>query len=139
LANVTRSPNNAVTLLASSFLETIKPSTNLKFNLLWSYGSFLDDIPRRLGTNEALDTSVAALVCAHPDLCSRRKVTIEALNKYSRALKTLRMYLDTPAMACTTETLCAVMLLLMCQVGLLSGHFVEASTKVIIGIYRRLS
>lgn len=108
--------NTKVTLLANSLLDTIKPSTNLKFNLAWSYGIFLEEIPRRLGKNEALDTSVAALVSAHSDLCSRRReVSIDTLNKYSCALKTLREYLDAPITACATETLCAVMLLLICQ------------------------
>jgi hypothetical protein len=39
--------------LLSSFVETMKPTTSMNFNLAWTYGGFLEEIPRRLGRNEA--------------------------------------------------------------------------------------
>ena len=114
---VSRMPNSEKTLLAGAFIETIKWSTSLKYNLAWTYGLFLEDVPRRLGINKALDASVAALLSAHSSLCSHRRVGIEGLTKYSHALMILREYLDDPVTACASETLCAVMLLLICQVS----------------------
>ncbi|KAF2185308.1 hypothetical protein K469DRAFT_726837 [Zopfia rhizophila CBS 207.26] len=122
---VPSTPSNELTLMANAFIETISKSTDLRFNLAWTYGFFLDDVPRRLGTNEALDASVMALVDAHSNFCSYRGVTTSVLIKYSRALNKLRVCLDDPIKACASETLCAVMLLLICQgfIGINKGRF----------------
>lgn len=108
-------PSNELALMTNAFVSTISVSTDLRFNLAWWYGIFLEDIPKRLGINKALDASVMALTETHLDFCSRRPPTPKALLRYSIALRTLRFYLDEPANACTTETLCAVMVLLICQ------------------------
>lgn len=75
------------------------------------------EIPRRMNENEALDTAVNALICSHSNFCARQAVSAETLSSYSRALRSLRYCLDDPGKASQTETLCAVMLLLICQVG----------------------
>ncbi|OBT64795.1 hypothetical protein VE03_06494 [Pseudogymnoascus sp. 23342-1-I1] len=90
-------------------------STSVRFNLVYWYGEFLQDIPARLGTNEALDSSVKALTASHSSYCLYNRATPEALVKYSAALRILRFYLDDPIKARSSETLCAVMLLLICQ------------------------
>ncbi|KAH8598413.1 hypothetical protein B0O99DRAFT_538505 [Bisporella sp. PMI_857] len=112
---VPQSPSNHLTLLSSSFFNTIKTTTSFKFNLLWTYGSFLEHIPQRLGNNAALDSAVNALVGAHSDICLRREISTSTLARYSRALRALRQYLDDPVKACAAETLCAVLILLTCQ------------------------
>jgi hypothetical protein len=117
VTEVPRTPNSEITLLASAFIGTIKWSTSLKYNLAWAYGLFLEDVPQRLGINKALDASAAALLSAHSSFCSHRRVGIEGLTKYSHALMILRECLDDPVTACASETLCAVMLLLICQVS----------------------
>jgi len=78
-------------------------------------------IPQRLGVNEALDTSVKALISTHTYYCLRQENITEALTKYSRALYVLRVSLDDPIQARTPEVLCAVYLLLICQ-GLLGTY-----------------
>ena len=75
------------------------------------------EIPRRMNENEALDAAVNALVCSHSNFCARKAVSVETLSSYSHALRSLRHCLDDPGKASQTETLCAVMLLLICQVG----------------------
>lgn len=72
-------------------------------------------MPRRLGTNEALDRAVDAVTSAHTDFCTRKHGSVQALTKYSAALRTLRVYLDDPVHAQETNTLAAVMILLICQ------------------------
>ena len=135
IGGVPRSPNNELIWLANSFIDTIKASTSLRYNLAWTYGGFLEDIPRRLGTNEALDTAVRALLSGHASLCLHREVSIEALTKYSHALQKLRVYLDDPIKACASETLCAVMLLMMCQVSIITTVLHSHLTP--LGLYWR--
>ncbi|KAJ5548181.1 transcriptional regulator family: Fungal Specific TF [Penicillium frequentans] len=113
---------NDLSSLANRFIKTIKPSTDLRYNLWWTFGMYLEDIPRRLGTNEALDRSIEALTAAHAGFCgvNRQGATVEALTSYSQALKILRIYLDDRVHAQSSNTLCAVMILLICQLFL--GH-----------------
>lgn len=108
---------NGAPFLARAFIETIRGTTDLRYNLGWSYGFYLYDIPRRLGTNEALDSSADALVTAHSSFCLQGFISVETLVKYSRALNVLRKYLDDPVKARTSDTLGAVALLLICQVS----------------------
>lgn len=116
----TATPTNDLSSLANRFIKTIKPSTDLRYNLWWTFGVYLEDIPRRLGTNEALDRSIEALTAAHAGFCgvNRQGATVEALTSYSQALKTLRIYLDDRVHAQSSNTLCAVMILLICQLFL---------------------
>ncbi|KAE8553763.1 hypothetical protein TMatcc_006783 [Talaromyces marneffei ATCC 18224] len=120
-------PSNKTTILTSQFIQAIKLTTNLKYNLAWAYGFFLFEIPRRMNENEALDTAVNALICAHSNFCAGSGVSVKTLSSYSRALRSLRNCLDDREKASTSETLCAVMLLLICQnlngsEGRWSGH-----------------
>lgn len=65
-------PGNELTILTSAFVRTIKRSTDLRYNLWWSFGSFLEGVPRRLGTNDALDRAVDPLATSHTDFCMTR-------------------------------------------------------------------
>lgn len=74
-------------------------------------------VPCRLGINGALDAAVDALVTTHMGFSCSREISVESLVKYSRALGALRKCLDDPILAVASETLCAVSLLLIIQVG----------------------
>ncbi|KAK2760762.1 hypothetical protein FQN54_001998 [Arachnomyces sp. PD_36] len=115
LTPIPASPSSGTDLLASAWVGAIKGATDLRYNLGWSYGAYLYDIPQRLGRNEALDISVDTLATAHSTFCSQGLVSVEGITKYSRALSVLRTYLNDPIKARTPETLCAVSLLLICQ------------------------
>lgn len=119
---VPHTPSSALSLTMSEFVGTMTTSTAVRFNLTYWYGEFLRDIPARLGRNEALDSAVKALTAAHSSFCLHNRATPEALVKYSAALRTLRFYLDDPVKACSSETLCAVMLLLICQVSYVENN-----------------
>jgi len=111
-----QSPQNELNLLIGAMVPAIRRSTDFKNSLFWTYGDFLEDVPRRLGLNEALDASAAVLVSAHADFCSNGLITPQTLGKYSQGLQKLRICLDHPVQASSTETLCAVMILIICQV-----------------------
>lgn len=114
---MTHSPCNAQTLLTNALIDKLKPSADLRYHLSWTYGGYLEDIPKRLGRSDALDAAVDALVYAHSHYASGRKeLCPEVLRRYSHAIATLRISLDDPLQARTANTLCAVTLLLLCHV-----------------------
>jgi hypothetical protein len=113
---IAANPINSATLLGQRLVAAIKPQTDLRYNLAWAFGGYLVRVPQRLGVNEALDAAVDALVTAHQTFASCKVITVSSLTKYSRALKALRRCLDNPLTAGTSETLCAVSVLLLVQV-----------------------
>ncbi|RDW80927.1 hypothetical protein BP5796_05625 [Coleophoma crateriformis] len=130
LQQLLHKPSNEMTHLTSALIGKLDASDDIRYHLCWTYGDYLGDIPKRLGTNEALDTAVAALISAHSCLGPRpgKFATPESIQKYGHALMALRILLDNPVRAREPETLCAVMLLMICQSfigvhrGRLAGH-----------------
>jgi len=116
--DISHSPSNELTRLVDAFTERLHLFSDLRYSLTWAYGGFLADVPRRLGQNEALDAAASALLTSHLRfLTPMDKVTSQALSQYSHTLNALRTCLDDPIEACTANTLCAVMILLICQVS----------------------
>lgn len=111
-------PSTEISLLTVRFGQIIKRSTDPRYNVWWSFGPFLEDVPRRLGANEALDRAIDVLTESHADVCNKRVGSVAALTKYSSALRTLRVYLEDPHHARDSNTLCAVMVLLIAQMFL---------------------
>ena len=109
-----QSPSNETTTIAGAFISTLEVK-DLRYDLS-CYGAFIKDIPKRLGSNAALDASVNVLTSAFSSLYTRQQ-SLMTLSRYVNALKTLRHCLNDPSQACTANTLCAVYLLLICQVG----------------------
>lgn len=107
-------PSNEMTTVASAFLAVLEV-TDIRFDIS-IYGDFLKEIPRRLGTNEALDASVCALATAFSSIHSRQQSTA-MLNGYGKALNSLRVCLNDPAKAQSPDTLCALYLVMICQVS----------------------
>jgi hypothetical protein len=106
-------PNNELDSVTDGFLSAIAV-TDIRFDLS-IYGAFLEDIPRRLGRNEALDAAVQALTTALPSVRSHQYST-NMYKTYMGALRQLRYCLSDPEKAASPETLCAVYLIMICQV-----------------------
>lgn len=105
------------TRLAAAFVERIYPLVDIRVQLLWNFGDFLEHIPCRLGTNAALDAASDALVAAHKRFCAgHRHPDPKLLAKHSRALHVLRHDLNDTVKAHASETLCAIMLLMITEV-----------------------
>lgn len=115
---LSRAPSNARTIVTNALVSALEV-TDLRYSLI-CYGGFVKDIPRRLGTNDALDASVGALTSAFSSL-QRRRQSPETLSRYVHALKTLRISLNDPAKAHSPNTLCAMYLIMICQVSLVSS------------------
>jgi hypothetical protein len=81
-------------------------------------GSFLEFIPAHLGHNTALDEAVSC-VCTiyHADLSTPYDVHKEIRRSYVRALSSLRTCLNDAYLWMESETLCASILLQLCEVS----------------------
>ena len=110
--------SNPITQLASAFINKIDPTIDINYQLVGNFGPYLLDIPRRLGRNSALDTASEAVVIAHTTYCSSGQSNLERelWAKHSQALQVLRETLNDPIKAQSSETLCAIMLLMIVQV-----------------------
>ena len=107
--------SNEATRAIGGFIS-ILDVTDPRYDLV-CYGGFLKDIPRRLGTNRALDASVDALTSAFSSLYTREHSSA-ALATYGHAVYVLRICLDDPSMARSVETLCAIYFIMICQVSI---------------------
>ncbi|KAI9723213.1 MAG: hypothetical protein M1812_001095 [Candelaria pacifica] len=117
-AQLSRNPSNSMTTLASALVYKVDPNIDIRYQLVKNFGPYLIDIPRRLGINPALDAASDALVFAHTSFCSTflPRSEYKLLTKYSYALKVLRNTLNDPVQAQSSETLCAIMVLMIVQV-----------------------
>ncbi|KAM5358360.1 hypothetical protein ACJZ2D_015345 [Fusarium nematophilum] len=107
-------PSNPTGTITNAFVSRLE-ITDLRYDLT-CYGDFLRHIPARLGHNEALDSSADALATTFSTLHGPHGYqSVDALSKYVRALKALRVCLSDPAKARTPETMCAVYLVMICQ------------------------
>ena len=95
--------------------------SDLRYNLTWAFGTFIQEVPRRLGENAALDAAATSLALSHVRYSTgRRDPAPEEIKAHINALSVLRKCLDDPVVARDANTLCAVMLLLFCQVSFIS-------------------
>ena len=106
-------PSNELTALTNRLVFALGV-TDVRFDLS-IFGDFLRDIPRRLGRNEALDASVRALTTAIPAVYAQ-KHSPEMLLRYVEAIRSLSDYLKDSVKATSPDTLCAVYMVMICQV-----------------------
>ncbi|KAL9614967.1 MAG: hypothetical protein Q9167_000609 [Letrouitia subvulpina] len=113
-----REPSNKLTRLAHAFASKASLSIDISHQLVGNFGGFILEVPRRIGTSEALDAAADTLVTAHTKYCiGQLSPNTETLVKHSRALNALQRCLNDPIKARSSETLCSVMLLSICEVG----------------------
>lgn len=91
-----------------------------------SFGGFLADVPRHLGVNEALDAATDAFVAPAYSFRSGRRGPEElALRRHAKAINVLRTCLDSQSAAHASETLCAIQLIMIYQVGVKSFRHID--------------
>jgi hypothetical protein len=110
-------PSNDLTMTTGAFCSVLSV-TDVRYDLS-VYGDCLKGIPMRLGSHPALDASVKTLTAAFTNVNSKQH-SIEALSNYVKALNALRICFDDPAEAQSTNTMCAIYLISICQVSALS-------------------
>jgi hypothetical protein len=109
-----RVPSNEATSILNDFIQKLQVK-DPRYDLCWAYGGLLSEIPRRLGTNAALDASVAAMMAAISDLGNPRKSPV-TFTRYGYALRCLKSCLDDPIAVQSSSTLCAIYLIWISQV-----------------------
>lgn len=115
IITIAQTINNQTTITASAFISSLGVN-DLRYDL-GCYGEWLKGIPCRLGTNSALDAASIAFTSAFPSVCAQQvSPTPETLSSYIHALKTLRISLSDSTKRFTIETLCAIYLIMICQV-----------------------
>ncbi|EIT73349.1 hypothetical protein AO1008_04526 [Aspergillus oryzae 100-8] len=83
---------------------------------LSSHGGFYQYIPGRLGRNVALDSAVACLCTVYADLlASEGTISKDSWRKYAQSLEALRLCLDDPGRCFQSETICASIVLQLCE------------------------
>lgn len=88
---------------------------------LWLIGSFFQHIPSRLGHNSALDDAISCICSLYCDRSSNGYTRSKTIYKnYIWALSSLRECLIHEHLRFQSETLCASLLLQMCEVSLIS-------------------
>jgi hypothetical protein len=110
---ISMSPSNEMTIVTGAFFSAFEIK-DVRYDLS-TYGEFLKDIPRRLGSSPALDASVKAFTnsCS---LVHSRQASTQAYESYIDALKALRDDINNPKEAGSANTMCAVYLIMICQV-----------------------
>ncbi|KAI5458986.1 hypothetical protein BGZ63DRAFT_269631 [Mariannaea sp. PMI_226] len=89
--------------------------TDLRFDI-FTYGTFLRYIPQRIGTNEALDAATDLFSSSLSTLYSKSPTQgVEVYSKYGAALKAVRDSLNDPTRGQTTETMCAIYMIMVAQ------------------------
>lgn len=105
--------------LSSSLVYCLDSKVDKTLIPLRLIGSFFDFIPSRIGYNKALDDAVSCLCTmyrsAPTTVVSSPKATYQS---YAKALASLRWCLSDPASCLEPETLCASILLQMCEVSI---------------------
>ncbi|KAK5064469.1 hypothetical protein LTR84_000302 [Exophiala bonariae] len=110
---IIRDPNSATTALANALIEKLQVR-DPRYDLCWAYGGLLNELPRRLGTNAALDASVSAMVTIVSHLGDKPR-SPEVFSAYGKALVSLKTCLHDPIAVQSSSTLCAIYLIWICQ------------------------
>ena len=101
--------------LGSSLVYCLESKVEGTLIPLWLVGSFFQYIPARIGRNAALDAAVSCLCDIY---CSPYNFPVGIYQKYGKAISSLRGCLSDTSLQMESETLCASILLQMCEVGL---------------------
>ncbi|GAB7363316.1 hypothetical protein MBLNU230_g3597t1 [Neophaeotheca triangularis] len=132
-------PANSQSTFCARIISTVKfdLGTDLRYSLAWSSGNTLSEIPKRLGTNPALDAAMKGIVTCHEDLLTRPgELSQRGLRQYMHSLKVLSKTLDDPALATSPSTLAAIYVLMLTQpyngvyADCYTGH-AEGAAKII--------
>ena len=62
-------PSNETTLLLQALVGKLRASDDLRYHISWAYGPFLNEVPRRIGTNVALDAAVTVFLPTLDEAC----------------------------------------------------------------------
>ena len=100
--------------MTANGFKAIEAISDLRYDISL-LGEYFADIPKRLGSHDALDAAAWAFTCAHPATYSSTGPSRQAIEAYGTALTRLRQGLMIERGASTIDMLCALMLLDTCS------------------------
>lgn len=104
---------------ASVFISILTNSKAQNLLSLQALGSFFPAIPARLGQNRALDAAIACLCSIYIDcLNSGSTPSRTTINGYVTSLDALQTCVKDPTLRPQSETMCASIIVQMCEVSL---------------------
>ena len=109
-------PLSSADVLAYQFIETFRPDLPPGKSLA-SFGSFIIEIPRRVGANKACDLAIRSVSLAHGSLIKGGEYSVTlSRTQYAKALVELQICLCNQEQAFSVHTLCATVLLAIYEV-----------------------
>lgn len=119
--------------MTSKLIVSNLRTQNLRYDINWAHGPFLDELPKRIQHSEALTAATAAFMLAVPRSEVPFDLSRQRLRSYSAAMKATRLALLNPTEAYSLNTMCAVYFLWVVQVcAMLLSHMlyrVQSSNK----------
>lgn len=104
--------------LATAFVYSLDSNVAGKLFPLRLVGSFFEFIPARLGRSAALDGAVECICSIYSKaLPAPHEISKDIYQKYAKAIASLRTCLDDPTLRMESETLCASIILQLCEVS----------------------
>ncbi|KAB8071261.1 hypothetical protein BDV29DRAFT_159681 [Aspergillus leporis] len=101
---------------AANLIYILKNPSSRKVFPLNSHGNFYHYIPSRLGHNHALDSAISCLCIVYADSPAGQGVISErARQENTKSLRALRLCLDDPKCYFQSETICASIVLKLCE------------------------
>lgn len=113
-------PTSPTSRLTGAFVSHLAIRDLPGYDLIWTFGDILQDVPARLGTHAALDAAANAIVATSPCLAVHTTTTTSMRVAYASGLRSLREALvpvEGSKAAVPIEIWLAVYLLWICQVG----------------------
>lgn len=114
LSRTTQIPSNDTLDITRDFIEVLQV-TDVRYDVTW-YGPFLENLPRRIGSSPALDAAIGAVTSAVKALRTRQNYP-DAIARYVKGWKALRTCLSDPVQTKSIHTVCAIYLMMICQVS----------------------
>lgn len=108
--------------LGSSLVYCLESKVKGRLIPLWLVGSFFQFVPARMGRNAALDDAVSCLCSIY---CSPNNSHTGVYQCYVSALSSLRGCLGDTSLRMESETLCASILLQMCEVNIIHATSID--------------
>lgn len=113
-------PSSETSQLSKALVKDIE-IRDLRFDLIWSFGDVLKDVPQRLGFDKALDAATNTFIAMIPLVLSGRS-NDHMMRTYIDGLRAVNTTLSACKGCFTEHTWTAVYLMWICQVGMPRLH-----------------
>ncbi|KAI6764386.1 hypothetical protein HG530_008175 [Fusarium avenaceum] len=106
-------PRNDKTLIASNLVHIIELS-NPAYDIS-TYGWFVKDLPRHIGSSKSLDAAIGAFVAGFSTLQNNTTSKVDAFHRYGNAVTALRESIHSSVEMNLADRMCSIYLIAICQ------------------------